>query len=142
MTEFRCAYQYDVDLASVETGLMCEADSLTVQADAAETDINLIVKRFGVTGTLPQGVRLPSYEDFTGQIFDFRSAQEVLMAARDEFMKLPPGVRARFANDPQEFLEFCEDKANLPELRQMGLAKPEEPAAEAAPVAPQEKPKA
>lgn len=124
MTEFRVAYQYDADLVSYETGVDGFGDTLTQQAPAAETDINEIVRRFGITGSLPQGIRVPSYDDYGDTVFDFQSAQAVLLDARDSFMRLPPDVRQRFANDPQEFLEFCSDRSNLDEMRKMGLAVP------------------
>lgn len=106
--------------------LRCPEPSLAQQQFGPEVDINVMLERFGVTGQMPTGVRVPQYGDFT-QVNDFRSGLHVVMAARDEFMKLPAKLRARFENDPQQFLEFCSDKDNLPELRRLGLALPEKP---------------
>lgn len=123
----RSAYLYDVDSVSVETALACEDVSLTQQSQADETDINVIVRRFGITGAMPQGLEPPTFEIFE-DVFDYQSAQNALVAARESFMAMPADVRGRFDNDPQEFMVFCADKANLPEMRRLGLAVPEKEA--------------
>lgn len=105
--------------------LVCDDPSLAQQQFKDDADINVLLERFKVTGQLPQGVVLPSYGDFS-TVVDFRSANDAIRRARDSFMELPAALRARFQNDPQVFLEFCSDKANLPELRKLGLA-PEAP---------------
>lgn len=118
---------YDVDKASLQGSLACMDPSLTVQSQAEDADINTIVRRFGITGTTPQGMRVPSFGDFTG-IGDYQSALEAVMQAEEEFMSLPADVRSRFNNNPQAFLEFCSAEepngklSNLEELRKMGLA--------------------
>ena len=33
--------------------------------------------------------------------------------AEESFMAMPAEVRSRFGNDPQAFVEFCSDEANL-----------------------------
>lgn len=117
----RSAYNYDRDEASRLSGLLCEDDSLAVQSEKEECDINTLVKRFGITGQLPQGVRMPTYGDFT-EVLDFRTAHDALIAARQSFMALPADVRKRFSNDPAEFVDFCSNPQNLEECRKMGLA--------------------
>ncbi|AZL82783.1 internal scaffolding protein [Apis mellifera associated microvirus 5] len=101
--------------------LKCDDPSLAQQHFKDDVDINVLLERFKVTGQLPQGVRLPTYGDFTG-VTDFRQANEAIRHANESFMDLPANIRARFQNDPVEFVEFCSDKENLPELRKMGLA--------------------
>lgn len=122
----RTAYNYDRNSASVASGLECLDPSLTVQSQAEEADINVIVKRFGITGEVPVSARMPSYQDFA-EVFDYRTAVETVMAAEEAFMQVPADIRARFHNDPGAFAEFCENPHNLPELRKMGLAKMVEP---------------
>lgn len=127
--EVRQPGKYDVDKVSEDNGLRCEDPSLTVQSEKEDADINTIVRRFGLTGQLPQGLRPPSFEDFT-EVFDFRSAVEAIGAAEEAFMALPAEVRARFDNSPQEFVAFCSEEkdgklANVAEMRKMGLAVPE-----------------
>lgn len=102
-------------------GFKTVGPSLTVQAQKEEADINTIVRNFGVTGKLPQGVKVPSYGDFEG-VSDYRSALEAVAEAEASFMAMPAEVRSRFENDPQQFLEFCADSSNLEEMRKLGLA--------------------
>lgn len=122
----RSPFNYDTDEASNETGLVCDDDSLAVQSERDECDINTIVRRFGLTGVLPSGVRQPTYGDFVG-VSDYQSALAVIESADESFYAMPADVRARFGNDPAQFVDFCSDPANLSEMRKLGLAVPETP---------------
>lgn len=117
----RSMYNYDRDKVSNETGLLCEDESLAIQSERDDSDINTIVKRFGLTGELPSGVRAPTYGDFTG-IGTFQQALEAVRQAEDAFMAMPAEIRKRFGDNPEEFVQFCSDPANGPELVKMGLA--------------------
>lgn len=112
-------------------GLACKDPSLARQDQKDEADINRILELFGVTGVLPVSVRLPEYGDFDG-ISDYREAIEAVRAAEAAFAAVPAKLRDRLQNNPQKFLEFCADPANLPELRELGLAPGLPPAATAA----------
>lgn len=116
----RNPYNYDRNAAGDESGLKCEDESLTKQSFAEEADINTIVKRFHLTGELPQGVGAPTYEDFEG-IFDFHSAMNAIARARESFDMLPPLVRARFENSPEAFVDFCSKEENRAEAERLGL---------------------
>jgi len=103
--------------------------TLTRQEFKSECDLGAIIKRFQRT---PEGreilSRLPTnsggqYLDVT-DVPDFRAARDAVNRANASFMALPAVVRKRFSNDPAEFMDFCADPANLPELRKLGLAKP------------------
>lgn len=121
----RSAYNYNADDVSRETGSSdVDGESLTQQSFKEECDINTIVRRFGLTGTMPQGIVPPTYQSFEG-IFDFHTAMNAIAQARESFDAMPAEVRLRFKNDPQAFVEFCSDKKNLKEMRDMGLAIPE-----------------
>lgn len=129
------SWSYDRLSVSDETALRCLDVSKAIQSQAAEADINNIVKAFGVTGQLPESIRLPSYGDFTG-ISDYREAIEAVRQAEESFLSIPSNIRSQFDNSPQAFLEFCSNPANLPQLREWGLAptpegsaRPEPPAA-------------
>jgi len=104
----------------------------TVQASKEEADINTIVKRFGLTGTLPQNVRTPLSGDFTNAI-DFRTAMDAVVAAERSFAAMPAEVRKRFGNDPAEFVDFTTavgpdgSLSNIEEMRRLGLAIPAKP---------------
>lgn len=117
----RSPYNYDRDQASLVSGVMCLDESLAQQHMADDADINVIVKRFGITGQMPQNPRLPTYGDFTG-VSDFRSALEAVRDAEEAFGELPGDLRARFQNDPQAYLEFTTNPANQEAIYDLGLA--------------------
>ncbi|QXP44314.1 MAG: internal scaffolding protein [Arizlama microvirus] len=117
----RAPYNYDADLVSKETGLFIdEKESVTQQSFRDECDINEIVRRFGLTGDLPQNVQMPISGDFRA-ITDFQSAMETVTKAQHEFMSLPASIRDRFANDPARLIGFLEDDANRDEAIKLGL---------------------
>lgn len=108
-----------------EFGLECKDPSLAQQQFRDESDPVYIAEKFGLTGELPTVLQLPSYGDYTG-VFDYQTAMNTIVAGQRSFMELPAKVRARFSNDPQEFLQFCADESNLEEARRLGLLKPTE----------------
>lgn len=123
-SECRRVGAYDTDQASLDAGTDFTGQrSRTQQSQAADTDINGIVKRFRVTGVLPQGVRRPTFGDFDS-VDDFRSAMDAMLQAEKSFYAMSSEVRDRFRNDPHEFVKFCSDDKNLDEMRKMGLAVP------------------
>lgn len=117
---------YDPVAACEECCVQDFGPSLTQQSQAEDADINTIVRRFGLTGTVPLNHRLPQEGDFTG-ITDYNTAMQAIARANTNFNVYPPNIRARFDNDPAKFVAFCEDKNNLPELRKLGLAPEETP---------------
>jgi len=108
-------------------GLSCADKSRAIQSQKDDADINVIMKRFGRTGLVPQNIRVPLNGDFQ-EAGDFRSSMDAIVAAKHSFMAMPAEVRSRFGNDPASFVEFCSDKENLGEMRKLGLAIPEIPA--------------
>nr|QJB19444.1 MAG: internal scaffolding protein [Microvirus sp.] len=119
----RTEHNYDRDIVSVETGLCCKDESLAIQSAADECDINTIVRRFGLTGELPGDFAMPQSGDFTN-VPDYHTAMNLIVTAQNEFLKVPAEIRARFSNDPQAFMEFCESPSNKDEIERLGLAKP------------------
>lgn len=119
----RAGYNYDMDAVSLETGLKCEDPSMAQQQFLEESDINTLVERFGLNGEMPAAVVVPQYGDYSG-VNDFQSAMNAVLSASKNFMELPAKVRSRFDNDPQKFLEFVSDDANIEEARTLGLVKP------------------
>ncbi|AXH75024.1 MAG: internal scaffolding protein [Microviridae sp.] len=120
MPFLRTAFNYDMDQASYESGLFCNDVSMAQQQFVEESDINTIVDRYGLNGSLPDVVRAPQYGDFTS-IYDFHTAMNAVNEAKASFMSLPAKTRARFENDPQQFLEFVSNDANYQEARDLGL---------------------
>lgn len=126
---------YDVEESralALECAIECKDPSLAIQSAKDEVDINKIVDRFGITGMMPQGIRVPLAADFY-DIMDYRTALEKVQEAQDTFNRLPAAVRMRFREDAGLFVEFCSKNDNRAELEKMGLLKekpaPKEPAA-------------
>lgn len=123
----RSAFNYDMDEASNEAGLACPPEeSKTQQSFKEECDINEIVRRFGLTGELPDDFRPPMVGDFT-EVMDYKSALNAVIAADEAFMQMPGELRARFDNDPQKLLVFLEDGKNRDEAVKLGLLNPAAP---------------
>lgn len=95
--------------------------SLTQQSQKEESDINVIVARFGVTGLLPQRLNVLNLEAFD-DIFDYQTAMNAVVAADRAFLQVPADIRARFQNDPQKFVEFVSNPENKEELYRLKLA--------------------
>lgn len=129
----RSGFNYDRDLASDESGLKCEDKSLARQSELEDSDINVIVKRFGLTGQLPSNVRVPSYGDFTSPL-DFHQAMNLVSQANEAFLLMPAAVRSRFENDPGKFMDFVHDDANREEAEKLGLVVPKVPEEPVGPV--------
>lgn len=117
----RTPYNYDTDQESLNTATDCGPETKTQQQFKDEVDINTIVERFGVTGEMPPTMNFPTEQDFS-ETFDFQTSMNVLVQARESFMTLPAKARARFNNDPQQFMEFMHDPENVNEAIKMGLA--------------------
>ena len=123
----RSANNYDMDKASDAAGLACPEPTRTQQHFKEETDINTLLRRFKVTGHLPQGARAPTFADFD-EIYDFHSATQALAEARDAFMQIPAEIRLeRFANDPARFVAFCSKDENRDEMKKLGFLRDEIP---------------
>jgi len=116
----RNPYNYDMALVSQETGLECKDPSLAQQHMKDECDINVIVERFGVTGSIPTTPIEPSYGDFSG-VSDYHTALNKIKAADEAFMALPAKIRAKFDHDPNALLNYLQNEENRDEAIQIGL---------------------
>jgi len=116
----RVPYRYDVDAASVASQLVTPEPTRAQQQFKDEVDINTIAKNFGMTGRLPENVRMPTFADFC-EVEDYQTALNAARRAAHSFMEMPAEVRARFENNPQKFLEFCSDASNRDEAIKLGL---------------------
>lgn len=124
----RTPFNYNTNRVSDETGLHCTDESKTQQQFKDETDINTIVERFNASGEMPPTGSFPEQEEFI-EAFDYQTAMNVLVKARETFMELPAKARARFDNDPQKFMMFMNEADNQDEAIKLGLAikRPEPP---------------
>lgn len=121
--KFRTGYDGKFKEVSKRSGLQCKDVSLTVQSEKDNCDINVIMRRFGQTGQLPAGARLPPLTgDFSECVNDYGTALRMVRAAQEAFAALPAKVRHRFHQSPEAFVAFCSDPANIEEVRKLGLA--------------------
>ena len=118
---FPVRHQYDDDRDAYErelTDIVCNDESLTQQHFAKDADLNVIVKRYGITdGAALPAVYDPSIDssyfgDFTNTT-DLRDALDQMRIAGERFMALPAEIRTRFGNDPATFIDWINDPSNL-----------------------------
>lgn len=106
------------------TDIKCDEPTLTIQ-DAPDTDINDLMRRFGVTdgSALPAnlGVADPRYYGDFSDITDFRDSLDRTRDAEWKFMQLPAQLRDRFQNDPYRLHTFVHDPRNIEEAVALGL---------------------
>lgn len=117
---FNTGFNMNQDEISTLTGLTCEDESLAIQSAEEESNINTIVRRFGISGELPNNLRMPVSGDFTNMP-DFHAAMNLVRQAQEEFVRVPAEIRARFDNDPGRFMAFLEDSSNYDEALKLGL---------------------
>lgn len=102
----------------------------TIQSAKDEADINVMVRRFGITGVIT-GVQMPPAIREFQDAFDFQSSMNVIRRAQESFSAMSAETRAEFNNDPARYVNFCTAKdskgklKNLVRMREMGLAVPE-----------------
>lgn len=102
---------YDEKAVSVGTQVHTGDRSFVQQHLREEVDVNTIVRRFGVTRSMPSGPTGGVYGDFTG-ILDYESAVEAVERAQAGFLALDPEVRERFQNDPGVYLRHVDALAD------------------------------
>lgn len=116
----RTPYNYDTDKASEEHGTINDEVTMTQQNFKEECDINTIIDRFGVEHVAQDPRTMPSSEEFI-EAFDFQTAQNAIVRAREAFMDQPAHVRARFDNDPAKMIAFIANKENYDEALKLGI---------------------
>lgn len=117
----RSSYNYDMDYSSDRYALRCKDPTRAQQQFKEECDINTIVKRFGITGKLPENVKMPLQGDFA-EVRDYQDALNKMIEADEAFMKMPAEVRERFQNDPGKFVDYVSNEENVEDARKWGLA--------------------
>lgn len=117
--KFKTSYD-NFEAESDATGLECKDPTLTQQHDEHDANINNIIARYLKTGQLPVHNLPPMQGDFTDAP-DYQTALNLMVEAKNAFMEQPAHVRARFHNDPAEYVEFCSDANNADEMRTLGL---------------------
>lgn len=120
----RSATWYTGELVNEVTGEVYIPPTIVKQSFVEECDINNILKQYKLTGQIRHmraGAQQGHYEDLPDQS-DFQEAMNLVLAAEASFATLPSHVRARFANNPAEFLGFMADPSNAEEIVKLGLA--------------------
>lgn len=116
----KCRTRFDVFEKPV---LICTDEGLVKQSFKDECDINVILKKYAKTGQLGHLIDgEPIFGDFSNSL-TYHEACDVVLNAETQFMSLDAELRAKFMNDPGQFLAFVEDPKNENELVSMGLAK-------------------
>jgi len=101
--------------------------SMTQQQFRDECDINVIMKRYERSGTLPEGISgaQPQFGDFS-DVPDFQTIQNTVVAVQMAFNRLPASTRARFDHSPQKALDFLSNSENTPEAFKLGMISQED----------------
>lgn len=125
MNAIHWRHQYDFERDAEErtaTDSHNDEPSMTQQHHAADADINVLVKRFGITdGAIPPAAPdTQYYGDFTDAP-SFREALDRIHTAREHFQELPANLRSRFHNDPTELFAWVTDPANADRAVELGL---------------------
>lgn len=98
--------------------IVFEDVSLTHHSQAYETDINNMVK-----GAVPWSIRQksPFFIDETLLPDNYEELHNLIQSAQQQFMLLPPEIRARFQNDPAKLAQALGDPRRHQELVDLGL---------------------
>lgn len=100
-------------------------DGRTKQSFADETDINKILAKYQVTGSISH---LSKFKGTYGEFeeFDFHESQLRLAKGTEIFEALPSEVRREFDQDPGKFFAFVNNVDNKEDLERLlpGIAKP------------------
>lgn len=105
-----------------DDGIKFKGPGRTHQSFRDECNINNIMAKFESTGVLPEAIKSnPQYGDYAS-LPSYQESCHIVMKAEEQFSMLSAKVRGRFNNDAASFLAFCEDKNNLDEMYDLGLA--------------------
>ena len=128
--ELKVLSRFDYDPGD-HPGIVFTEPSMTQQQFADESNINNIIARFKETGTLsddPDPNNLPVFDDFTVRsAYNYQTAMNVVVRAREQFDALPSNIRERFGYSPKALLQFLGDESNYDEAVRLGLVRPREP---------------
>jgi len=118
----RSPYNYDGDLVSMDTAVSEFGESPTQQHHKDACNINRIVKQFAEQGVPPIGNAHQALPEGFYAPQTFQEAMTIVRRGEEAFQGLSARLRAKFNNNPAEFVDFATNPANLNELRELGLA--------------------
>lgn len=122
-------YNFNTNAESDRTGLTCREPTMAQQQFKDDADINVIVKRFGLTGELPKDLRVPIDQEFV-EVVDYQQALNKVREAQEAFEQMPAHIRSEFDNDAGRFVAFVSDEKNRARAKELGLLVPEPKPAE------------
>lgn len=95
----------------------------TQQQFKDQVNVNNIMARYRRTGTIDhiRNVQEGAYADLS-DLPDYQDALNTVIVAQSTFNNVPSDIRARFQNDPKQFIDFVSNPANKDELIKLGLA--------------------
>lgn len=95
--------------------------SMTDQSQLKETDINHIYSKYMKTGEINLiNANVGRYADLT-EITDLGEMLEAVKFAKETFMTIPGELRAKFDNDPENFIAYLNDPQNDEEAIKYGF---------------------
>lgn len=93
----------------------------TKAADRQSTDIRTAVERDQIKLDLPAITgEVMVYGDFSN-VPDMQTAMNMVIAAEDLFMKIPPAIRRQFDDNVATFVEGVTDPTRADEMIELGL---------------------
>lgn len=103
--QVRTPYNYDPDEVSKNTALVCKDETLAQQNMKEETDINMMIRKYGV---LPE--QELNWKDFDATAIpqDFHALKNMMLEAEELFASLPADIRQATDNDPEKFLAMVD----------------------------------
>lgn len=108
---------------TLRVSTVISGESMTEQSHRQEVNINTIVAR-ARKGILPRGTGvMPNYGDFSSGM-DYHEAQNKIVDAKRDFMRMPADIRKRFGNDPANMIDFLGNPDNREEAEELGLIAP------------------
>ena len=126
--EFRTIYSTRSEDSQTKKAKTFEKFSKTDQRFRDETDVNMILARYRVTGDKvvlglqPSGepIRPPQYGDFS-EVGTYQECLEVVMNAQEQFDALPAAVRKEVGNTPEGMLQFISNPDNYDRGVELGI---------------------
>lgn len=94
--------------------------SLTDQQFISDCDINCILNRYRITGSLPQTLRSGVFADVSS-VTNFADMFEKVRLASEDFNALPSSIRDRFGSDAAAFYRFALNPDNVNECIKLGI---------------------
>lgn len=107
-----------------QVGLSCPELSRTQQQFLEESDINVIVAKYGnmegfVDPSIPRKSK-PMFGDFAS-LGDYQEHMNSVLKVKEIFDDLPANIRVQFDNDPAIFAQFASDEQNVSKLVELGV---------------------